>query len=55
MFEGCKNLEDLDVSNFDTSNVIDMGNMFYGCSKLKEIKDYIEQTFPSKLTSFPPT
>ena len=38
MFQECNELEYLDLSNFDTSNVIDMGNMFFGCHKLKEIK-----------------
>ena len=38
MFQGCKELESLDLSNFDTSNVIDMGYMFNKCNKLKEIK-----------------
>ena len=38
MFWECKELEYLDLSNFDTSNVIDMGWMFYKCHKLKEIK-----------------
>lgn len=34
MFNDCKNLTNLDLSNFDTSNVIDMNNMFCGCSNL---------------------
>ena len=38
MFGGCKELEYLDLSNFNTSNVTDMKGMFLECYKLKEIK-----------------
>ena len=38
MFQGCIELEYLDLSNFNTTNVTDMGWMFYECHKLKEIK-----------------
>ena len=38
MFQLCKELEYLDLSNFDTSNVNDMEGMFNKCNKLKEIK-----------------
>ena len=34
MFQNCKNLKNLDVSNFDTSNVTDMGVMFHICNSL---------------------
>ena len=37
-FEGCSNIISLDLSNFDSSNVTSMKNMFAGCDKLKEIK-----------------
>ncbi len=37
MFGDCENLISLDLSNFDTSNVIDMGWMFDRCNKLKQI------------------
>ena len=37
MFCGCHELEDLNLSNFDTSKVTDMSGMFSGCFKLKEI------------------
>ena len=37
MFCKCKELEYLDISNFDTSNVTDVSGMFSGCNKLKEI------------------
>ena len=38
MFQACFKLEYLDLSNFNTSNVIDMSYMFNKCNKLKEIK-----------------
>ena len=37
MFKGCLSLENLDLSSFKTDNVIDMGEMFNGCSLLKEL------------------
>ena len=37
MFGGCKNLEKLDVSYFNTNNSKSFNCMFCGCSKLKEI------------------
>ena len=37
MFNECTSLEYLDLSNFYTSNVINMEDMFNGCYKLKEI------------------
>ena len=38
MFVNCSKLGDLDLSNFDTSNVEVMSNMFFGCQNLKKIK-----------------
>ena len=38
MFQGCNEIEYLDLSSFDTSNVTDMDYMFNKCKKLKEIK-----------------
>ena len=38
MFQDCNQLESLDLSNFNTSNVIYMESMFNGCLKLKEIQ-----------------
>ena len=35
MFQECYELEYLDLSNFDTSNVTDMANMFFSCNKFK--------------------
>ena len=40
MFFKCISLEQLDLSNFDTSNVTDMRWMFYGCSSLRELNIY---------------
>ena len=37
-FENCSILYSIDLSNFNTSKVNDMGFMFNGCYKLKEIK-----------------
>ena len=38
MFKACYELKYLDLSNFNTSEVINMGGMFHECNKLKEIK-----------------
>ena len=38
LFNLCKELQYLDLSNFDTSNVIDMSYMFNECNKLREIR-----------------
>ena len=38
MFQECKELEYLNLNNFITSNVTDMGWMFSECRKLKEIQ-----------------
>ena len=37
MFGYCRNLQSLDLSNFDTSNVTDMDSMFYSCSDLQSL------------------
>ena len=37
MFCGCKLLKELNISNFNTNNVIDMTSMFGGCISLKEL------------------
>ena len=37
MFQNCKEIENIDLSNFDTSKVNDMKSMFNNCHKLKEI------------------
>ena len=38
MFQLCSELQNLDLSDFDTSNVTNMQDMFNGCMRLKEIK-----------------
>ena len=37
LFENCFKLKSLDLSNFNTNNVIDMSNMFYECSSLTSV------------------
>ena len=37
MFANCENLTNLDLSSFNTSNVINMSGMFFGCSNLQTI------------------
>ena len=37
MFKGCKSLTKINLSNFNTQNVTDMGYMFYECSSLTSI------------------
>ena len=50
MFQLCKSLEELDLSNFDTSKVTDMAYMFNSCFKLKTI--YVSNIFDiSNVTS----
>ena len=35
LFSSCKSLKFLDLSNFSTQNVTNMGFMFLGCNSLK--------------------
>ena len=37
MFSECTSLTNVDLSNFDTSNVIDMSHMFFGCTNLTNL------------------
>ena len=37
MFYYCKNIINIDLSNFDTSNIINMERMFCGCENLIDI------------------
>ena len=37
MFYNCTSLKELELSKFDTSNVIDMNEIFYGCESLREL------------------
>ena len=37
LFCGCSSLKELNISNFNTNNVIDMRYIFCGCSSLKHL------------------
>ena len=37
MFYGCSSLKELNLNNFNTNNVTNMGGMFFRCSSLKEL------------------
>lgn len=37
MFQGCEKLEEIDLSGFNTANVVDMTAMFYDCRLLYEL------------------
>ena len=37
MFYECKNLNNLDLSSFNTKNVTDMSHMFYYCNNLNNL------------------
>ena len=36
IFLGCTSLTSINLSNFNTNNVVDMGGMFNGCEKLNK-------------------
>ena len=38
MFANCSSLKDLNIKNFNTSNVTDMTRMFDGCSSLEKLE-----------------
>ena len=42
MFEDCASLEEIDISDCDTSNVEDFSRMFLGCYNLKKITGVID-------------
>ena len=48
MFQSCSELEYLDLSNFNISNVIDKESIFSGCNKLKQIKGGEKFNTPQK-------
>ena len=50
-FENCSKIIALDLSNFDSSKIINMLYMFNGCNKLKEIKG-INQFKTNNVTDF---
>ena len=37
MFNGCKSLKELNISKFNTNNVINMKSMFEYCNSLKKL------------------
>ena len=37
IFSICSALKELNLSNFNTNNVVNMNNMFYNCSTLTEL------------------
>ena len=37
MFEACRNLTTLDLSRFNTKNIVDMGSMFFKCENLMSL------------------
>ena len=38
LFRGCKSLDNLsEIYNWNTSNVIDISSLFYGCENLKTL------------------
>ena len=49
MFQDCAEIESLDLSNFDTSNVTNMAFLFNNCNNLKEIKG-LDQFKTNKVT-----
>ena len=49
MFQYCAEIESLDLSNFDTSNVTNMAFLFNNCNNLKEIKG-LDQFKTNKVT-----
>ena len=50
MFQQCYELEFIDLSNFNTSNVTNMECLFNGCNKLKDIKG-LNKIFTNKVTT----
>jgi surface protein len=56
MFNDCKNLSELNLSSFNTNNVIYMSEMFYDCNDLNKviinklnIKEFKEEINISKI------
>jgi len=37
MFRGCSSLKELNLNDFNTSNVVNMHEMFFECSSLKKL------------------
>ena len=47
MFYGCKNLVELDLTNWNTISLANMSHMFYNCSNLKIIKNIENWQLPN--------
>ena len=47
MFYGCSSLKELNISSFNTSNITNMREMFYGCSNeiISENKNIKQESF----------
>ena len=39
MFSGCNRLESIELSNFDTNNIVNMACLFNGCELLTSLPD----------------
>ena len=50
VFLSCFQLQEIDISNFNTSNVINMAKMFVNCYKLKKING-LNKFITNKVTS----
>ena len=50
MFANCENLISVDLSNFDTSNVVSLNSLFYGCDNLTSVI-FGENFVTSKVTN----
>ena len=51
MFQNCSSLQVIDLSNFNTNNVVDMSNLFWGCTSLNSIT-WGSNFNTSKVTNF---
>lgn len=51
MFINCVNLLELDISNWNTSKVKDMEEMFYGCSNLTNITGELDLSSCTNITN----
>ena len=49
MFRSCRDINEVDLSNFDTSKIVDMGLMFYNCQHITSIN--LANFDTSKVTS----
>ena len=49
LFYNCENLKQIDLSYFDTRNVINMSGIFYGCKNLEYID--LKTFYTNKVTN----